>query len=199
MLSLHVNVDDLLTWSRYLNEVPKRNAVSIARAMNALGDGIVRNMAQDLSDQTGVGYQDAIGMFQVTEASETSLRWAVDAEQALAEGETARPMGGRNWGKRDTSNFKEGQLVNIITLGDEKVCEICERAAEEGPYELEEARAMLPLHPNCRCVLWEARMYRRVPVRFSSDIGARMPQQTIPLTIEQIAKVLETSFEIFSK
>lgn len=36
----------------------------------------------------------------------------------------------------------------LITLG---ACEECEAIAEEGPYTLEEARGLIPAHPNCRC------------------------------------------------
>lgn len=37
------------------------------------------------------------------------------------------------------------------TADDGLVCELCEAAAENGPYTLDEAHGMIPLHPNCRC------------------------------------------------
>jgi hypothetical protein len=45
----------------------------------------------------------------------------------------------------------EPQLVNVLTAGDDKVCQDCEDIAEGGPYEIDEARDLIPAHPNCRC------------------------------------------------
>ena len=44
------------------------------------------------------------------------------------------------------------ELVNILTAGDDLVCQECEDAALDGPYSLDEADELLPLHPHCRCV-----------------------------------------------
>jgi len=41
--------------------------------------------------------------------------------------------------------------VGILTAGDDKVCEACQDIAEDGPYDLDEARGLIPAHPNCRC------------------------------------------------
>lgn len=38
-----------------------------------------------------------------------------------------------------------------LTAGDEKVCDECDAASKEGPYETAQAHGMIPLHPNCRC------------------------------------------------
>ena len=43
------------------------------------------------------------------------------------------------------------ELVNILTAGDELVCEECEDYAAGGPYELDEVE--IPLHPRCRCAV----------------------------------------------
>jgi len=45
----------------------------------------------------------------------------------------------------------EPTLVNVLTAGDDRVCQDCEDIAADGPYELDEARALIPAHPNCRC------------------------------------------------
>lgn len=42
-------------------------------------------------------------------------------------------------------------LVNVLTAGDDKVCFKCEGIAEEGPYDIDTARGLIPAHPNCRC------------------------------------------------
>lgn len=37
------------------------------------------------------------------------------------------------------------------TADDDVVCPDCDEASSEGPYTLEEADGLIPLHPNCRC------------------------------------------------
>ena len=44
-----------------------------------------------------------------------------------------------------------GEFVNVLTAGDDKVCQECEDLAAGGPYSLEEAQGRLPAHVNCRC------------------------------------------------
>jgi hypothetical protein len=41
--------------------------------------------------------------------------------------------------------------VNVRTAGDDEVCDICEGIAENGPYSIDRARALIPAHPRCRC------------------------------------------------
>jgi len=43
------------------------------------------------------------------------------------------------------------ELVQVLTAGDDRVCDDCNDIAEDGPYEIEEARDLIPAHPNCRC------------------------------------------------
>jgi len=42
-------------------------------------------------------------------------------------------------------------MAEILTAGDERVCTICLDAAFQGAMPIEEARGIIPLHPNCRC------------------------------------------------
>lgn len=41
--------------------------------------------------------------------------------------------------------------VEVITAGDDLVCEDCLDIADNNPYGLKEASGLLPVHPNCRC------------------------------------------------
>ena len=41
--------------------------------------------------------------------------------------------------------------VEIITAGDDAVCDDCLDLADNNPYSLMEAQSLLPAHPNCRC------------------------------------------------
>lgn len=44
-----------------------------------------------------------------------------------------------------------GLLAELLTAGDDDVCPECQEAADNGPYTLDDAQGMIPLHPNCRC------------------------------------------------
>lgn len=41
--------------------------------------------------------------------------------------------------------------VNILTAGDDDVCQECEDLSDDGPYGIDEAEGLIPAHPNCRC------------------------------------------------
>jgi hypothetical protein len=41
--------------------------------------------------------------------------------------------------------------VDIVTAGDEDVCQECQDLEDEGPYSIDEARSLIPAHPWCRC------------------------------------------------
>lgn len=41
--------------------------------------------------------------------------------------------------------------VNVLTAGDDRVCEECEEISENGPYTINRARKLIPAHPRCRC------------------------------------------------
>lgn len=44
-----------------------------------------------------------------------------------------------------------GVEAEWVTAQDGAVCAECESAASAGPYTIDEAQGMIPLHPNCRC------------------------------------------------
>jgi hypothetical protein len=52
---------------------------------------------------------------------------------------------------RDRKNVLD-EVVAVQTAGDDKVCPICEDIAAEGPYDIDEAEALIPAHARCRCV-----------------------------------------------
>ena len=43
------------------------------------------------------------------------------------------------------------RMVEIVTAGDDLVCDDCIFFEENNPYTLEEAANILPVHTNCRC------------------------------------------------
>lgn len=55
------------------------------------------------------------------------------------------------------SKAKTKNLIEVLTAGDDDVCPTCEEISENGPYTLDEAEALIPAHPRCRCafVPWD--------------------------------------------
>jgi hypothetical protein len=53
--------------------------------------------------------------------------------------------------KKQEKNFEGLSEVNIETAGDEDVCPICQDLEDSNPYDIDEARSLLPAHPFCRC------------------------------------------------
>ena len=45
----------------------------------------------------------------------------------------------------------QGRL-DVLTAGDDRVCDVCDGISEGGPYTISKARSLIPAHPNCRCV-----------------------------------------------
>lgn len=41
--------------------------------------------------------------------------------------------------------------VDVLTAGDDDVCEECQDISDEGPYDIDEADSLIPAHPFCRC------------------------------------------------
>jgi hypothetical protein len=56
-----------------------------------------------------------------------------------------------------------GENVNVRTAGDNDVCPVCEGIAEDGPYSINTARALIPAHPHCRCLFVPADDARFAP------------------------------------
>jgi hypothetical protein len=67
-----------------------------------------------------------------------------DAKE-LPSGRTIRR---RKLGERKLQRLR---LVEVVTAGDDDVCQECQDIAEEGPYTISMARGLIPAHPDCRC------------------------------------------------
>jgi len=66
------------------------------------------------------------------------------------------PISSRAQQRRERAERKlqaalEESGVQVLTAGDDKVCDDCSDIAAEGPYDLDAARGLIPAHPNCRC------------------------------------------------
>jgi hypothetical protein len=138
-----------------------------AHALNYVGEKTVGQVARQIAAQTGIPEEQVRRRIIVRPASAGQLRFEIDATAVAADLAT-RPMPAEarraGVGGRDDSFFKQAELVNIVDMGDSKVCPVCEAAAADGPYTIEEARGMIPLHPNCRCVVQPMRARRTAPL-----------------------------------
>jgi SPP1 gp7 family putative phage head morphogenesis protein len=105
------------------------------RMTRTLADGLVRgesprDLARDLAEDVDIGLSRAERIAR-TEISRTHAEGQLVALEELGVEEL-------------------GVMVEWLVTDDDKLCEIC--APLEGQtFTLEEARGMLPRHPNCRC------------------------------------------------
>lgn len=191
---MRVNLDTagLLKWARrFDDEIPRKTPIAIAKAINAVGETVVAKVASKLANDTGLDESDIRSFIFVTEATPNNLVWAMDASQVAPPSMNWE----RPWSKtkgETSSGFDSGIIVKIITMDDEKVCKICEDASENGPYTLEEAQKMLPLHPNCRCLINSWSNKRRLPVTFGK--GGSAPTQLF--TSGSLAKAISGEVKI---
>jgi hypothetical protein len=60
------------------------------------------------------------------------------------------------------------RMVTILTAGDDRVCDECD-SLEGLTFTIEEARRLIPVHPNCRCVFVPTNDKRFAPVPREED------------------------------
>jgi hypothetical protein len=66
---------------------------------------------------------------------------------------------------RDARRGVDLSLVEVLTQGNELVCQRCEDISNDGPYSLDEAEGLIPAHPNCLCSFVPAMDLRFASVR----------------------------------
>lgn len=214
MIELEINTDDLLKWSRYMNEIPKRTPAAIARGLNRFGVNVKAAMMDYLAAETGLSSEQINSVTSVEEASAGSLRWAMDASRALLNDadEWRRP-----WVNSADHTFQQEILLNIVTQPN--ACDICTTAASHSPYTAEEISNMAAtwanfvpaaaaiqnapvtnlLHPNCHCVTtsWDVTR-RRLPIVFggveqmmtTDEIGRELGRIVLDELEGEIAAIL---------
>lgn len=191
MLNVRVNSADLQRWSRFLEQVPRKGKAALARAINAYGKQVVRSAAEAISEQTDLQVDDIMDLIEVSEATPENIVWSMDASAVTPAASWERP-----WDQRETSEFGKQALVKIVTAEDEAVCPVCEEAAANSPYSIDEINVMKakwkdyepptnPLgreytnlvHPRCRCLLQSWSMTRRLPVNMGA--GHTAPRELL--------------------
>lgn len=194
-MELKIDTRELLRWARLVDEVPDETKRSIANALNQFGNSIARQMAVGIAQETGLPIHQVSALFDISPASARNLYWELDTSR-VAGVDTAlkRRMPSRPWEKGEEGAFLQA-LVKVITAEDEMVCEKCQEIADNGPYTLEVARAMIPAHPNCRCLVQSFTPSRRAPVTFANRFGAAPRAHTQLLSIEQLASKIRAVAE----
>lgn len=166
-----------------------------ASTLNYVGEKTLLAMVRQVSAQTGMPEEKVRRYFVVRPASTNRLRFEIDGTAAMVQGTATRPLprGARRkqeFAQRESDSFfQQREMVNIVDMGDERVCPICEALAEEGPYTIEEARAKIPAHPNCRCVVEPMERRRTAPIQTRQDQGFR-PRGVEMLPTEAMGELL---------
>lgn len=136
------------------------------QAVREVGAGMLQNKSQaavvravsDRIEKIGVQRARALVNFSVVQAfTEGTLdafeesgvkRVGVVAERLVPRPKVRVGDARRGGGRREPRE----ELVEILTAGDDEVCEECEDLAK-GTYTIGEARGLIPAHPNCRCAV----------------------------------------------
>lgn len=115
--------------------INRENGRALYRRVTAVTTKILEPRLYALGHQLIVQQHNLGLLMQLRAAGETQVGVIPESRQRLP--------------KRD--GFSDQEEVNVITAGDEDVCDDCNDYAEGGPYEIDDVESVLPMHPNCRC------------------------------------------------
>lgn len=185
----NIKADDLLRFAGVFENRKKNIDPAITKAINLVGDATVTRLVQQIAAETDLNYEAARRLIIVRRASAKRHHFEIDVGRVLMQAGEDRPLpqGRSGLPPREDGFFREGELVNIVTMGDDRVCEFCIELAEANPYTIEEARAQLPHHINCRCVVETARQTRKLPVEMKKGRGREGTTFSSKLTLSQLA------------
>jgi hypothetical protein len=198
---ISVDTSDLLKWSRYMSNVPRRTGAAVARALNTVGDNILREWIAYNADQTGMSMDVIQQHIEVHKATPDDLRWEMDATGLSPNANWSRP-----WQSSGDEAFDDDRaLVKIVTRGDEHVCEKCIEVSDHSPYTMAEVRAMNPtgmssphgrddatniVHAGCRCVTQAWQATRMLPVTTTADAPPEL------FTMRQLGRAIADELKI---
>lgn len=199
MIKMKVVQDDLLNFIGFMGTAGQRTKSALVKSLNETGTALVQKLVTGIADEMGVPVHDVQDQIRVRKATPGELEFSADLsdvyENDMSSRDVPRSRRDPQERERETEPFAPGALVSIITAGDEKVCQICEEAAEEGPYTIEEARRLVPHHPHCRCAVIPFYPKQRLPVRFQTQMGSSPRGVSAPtelMTLTQLASRLKT-------
>lgn len=115
-------------------------------------DGITKAMDTGISRVLAEGMSSGWGMDRMADALDDAVDGiGINRARMLARTETIRAHAEATLNTYEEAGI-EGVVVmsEFTTAGDDNVCKKCE-ALEGMEYTLEQARGVIPVHPNCRC------------------------------------------------
>ena len=129
-----------------LYRVTNYNFDLITKLNNSLREQIRETIFDAIA--SGEGYQVTARKLQELPLEPVGNLSVRTRAEMIARTETARAQ---NTGTLQAYADYGVQYVEIITTGDNLVCDYCIELEENNPYTLQEAMNLLPAHPNCRC------------------------------------------------
>lgn len=200
MIEVNIDTSDLLKWSAYFGRIPTMTRAALARALNTYGGQVAVSTSQYIAQQSGLDQDDVQNMLVIKPASPDDLDWEMDASAIAPPSlDWSRPWDTRDSGTTDA--FNQSTLVKLVTMCDDKVCEICERISNEGPYALQDLATLRVsgydggnglIHWNCRCQLAPWTSSRPLPVTFGA--GPNAPTQLF--SARQLGRAVAGELEV---
>lgn len=95
---------------------------------------------------------EAVGLTKVGIQPERVMRPATDAVRASAgPGSRTRDPSARTISRIRQAARSLERLKVVEVMNADDPCPVCEDIAAEGPYTINQARGLIPAHPNCQC------------------------------------------------
>lgn len=117
--------------------------------LEGVSDEMARQMSRTLADGLSQGWPPA----KIAKA----LNNRVDVIGIVRARMIARTETIRAHAEASLNTYEEAGVLGVgvqaewRTAQDTAVCAQCDEASRSGPYSINDARGMIPLHPNCRC------------------------------------------------
>lgn len=141
---------------------PIENTVADITALNILTnytheliDDINHELLDGIIGAVSVGVLGGLAISEVIEKiinlPSTPIDSQVSVETRTVMSAVTEYTRGVNTGTLQTYSNNGVKLVDIITAGDDLVCDDCLDLEANNPYTLSEVTGLIPCHPNCRC------------------------------------------------
>lgn len=115
--------------------------------------GITEAMDQQISRELAEGFSKGLNPRRIAAAINDRVQHiGITRGRVLARTEVIRAHAEATLNRYEEAGVKGVELqAEWNTAGDSRVCSTCKDLAQAGPYNLDEARGMIPAHPRCRC------------------------------------------------
>ncbi|BAQ67217.1 phage head morphogenesis protein, SPP1 gp7 family [Rhodovulum sulfidophilum] len=165
-----------------------RVALAYTRAYSDLR-GITDAMDQQISRTLAEGLSQGLGPREISRAlTDRVHKIGITRARMMARTEVIRAHADASLNAYQEAGVSGVAIeAEFATAGDNAVCPQCEALARGGPYTLDKARGLIPVHPNCRCA-W-------VPIvprtrRGETSAAAQAAAQGRPMTAAQAMQAM---------